>query len=161
MQSGSFDPEDGETTTPAVSILQSIERVAYVIANMLLKSRPSFTISRPNIGMAMYAHEVNTTTIFPICCMQHCVTLMKCLCLACTHCLSITSTAISGQQFSVNSLRTGIEFPSANIVVTLASFRYHGRLPQVHFPQSFLLAARRIGDPIGNLSMDRFNGTYV
>ena len=68
MQSGSSDPEDGETTTPAVSILQSIERVANVIANTLLKSRPSFTISRPNIGMAMYAHEVNTTMIFHTVC---------------------------------------------------------------------------------------------
>ena len=60
MQSGSSDQEDGETATPAVSILQSTERVANVIANTLSKSRPSFTISRPNLGIAMYTHKWNS-----------------------------------------------------------------------------------------------------
>ena len=77
---------------------------------------------------------------------------MKCLCLVYICRLSITSTAINGQRFSVKNLPTGIVFPGADSAVTLASFRNRGRLPQVHFPQSFLLAARGIGNPIGKLS---------
>ena len=57
-QSSSSDPEDSETATPAVSILQSTEQVANVIATTLSKSKPSFTISRPNIGIYVCTYSI-------------------------------------------------------------------------------------------------------
>ena len=49
-QTDSTDPEHGKAA-PAVSILQSTERVANVIATTLSKTELSFTIARPNLGM--------------------------------------------------------------------------------------------------------------
>ena len=50
LQSAAAGPEDDKTATPAVSILQSIERVANVIATTLSKNKTSVTFSRPNLG---------------------------------------------------------------------------------------------------------------
>ena len=50
LQTDSTDPERGKAATPAVSILQSTERVANVIATTLSRTKPSFTIARPNLG---------------------------------------------------------------------------------------------------------------
>lgn len=50
QQSHSIDSEVGEAASPAVSILQSTERVAKVITGTLSEDEPSFAISRPNLG---------------------------------------------------------------------------------------------------------------
>ena len=50
QDTGTADAQDGETASPAASILQSTERVANVIVNTLSVKR-SITISRPNLGM--------------------------------------------------------------------------------------------------------------
>lgn len=59
LQTDSADPDRGETATPAVSILQNTERVANVITTTLPKTKPSFTIARPNLGIP--AHMYNTS----------------------------------------------------------------------------------------------------
>ena len=50
MQSPGTDPLVDEAPSPAVSILQSTERVATVFVNTLTQNRSSVTISRPNLG---------------------------------------------------------------------------------------------------------------
>ena len=50
MQSPGADPLVDEAPSPAVSILQSTERVATVFVNTLSQNRTSVTISRPNLG---------------------------------------------------------------------------------------------------------------
>ena len=50
LQTDSTDPERGKAAAPDVSILQSTERVANVIATTLSRTKPSFTIARPNLG---------------------------------------------------------------------------------------------------------------
>ena len=61
LQTDSTDPERGKATTPAVSILQSTERVANVIATTLSKTKPSFTIARPNLGMSAHMYKIIVT----------------------------------------------------------------------------------------------------
>ena len=58
LQTDSTDPERGKAATPAVSILQSTERVANVIANILSKTKPSFIIARPNLGMPAHLYKI-------------------------------------------------------------------------------------------------------
>ena len=62
IQTDSTDPEHGKATTPAVSILQSTERVANVIATTLSKTKPSFTIARPNLGMYAHMYKISHST---------------------------------------------------------------------------------------------------
>ena len=62
LQTDSADPERGKATTPAVSILQSTERVANVIATTLSKTKPSFTIARPNLGMYAHMYKISHST---------------------------------------------------------------------------------------------------
>ena len=64
-------------------------------------------------------------------------------------------SAINGQRFSYNNLRTGIVFPGSGIRDTLASFRNQGSLPQIHLPQAFLRAAKGIAASLGKLSLAR------
>ena len=58
LQTDSTDTECGKVTTPAVSILQSTERVANVIATTLSRTKPSFTIARPNLGMPAHMYKI-------------------------------------------------------------------------------------------------------
>ena len=62
-------------------------------------------------------------------------------------------SAINGQRFSFNNLRTGIVFPGAGIRDTLVSFRNLESLPQIHLPQSFLRAAKGKEASLGKLSL--------
>ena len=61
LQTYSTDPEHGKAATPAVSILHSTERVANVIATTLSKTKPSFTIARPNLGMPAHMYKIIVT----------------------------------------------------------------------------------------------------
>ena len=61
LQTDSTDPEQDKAETPAVSILQSTERVANVIATTLSQTKPSFTIARPNLGKPAHMYKIIVT----------------------------------------------------------------------------------------------------
>ena len=153
LQSAAAGPEDDKTATPAVSILQSIERVANVIATTLSKNKTSVTISRPNLGSSTCTCII--VNIYMILSMISETKLINCLHLAHIVCFSSLHSAINSQQFSLSNLHTDVVFPGAGI--TLDSFRYPEGLPQIHLPESFLLAARGIESPFGKLLIRRYN----
>ena len=113
-----------------------------MLARTLSKDKDTFTISRPNIGTCgpdgiedivhckfkpaeLNNHYFNGTFYF----------------------LPIYSV-MNGQLFSINNVQT-VVFPGPGI--TLPSFRKPDSLPLIQVPRAFLLAARRIEMPSGQL----------
>ena len=144
QRNSSGDPEANRTAL-ATSILRSSERVASAIANTI--DNNAITVSRPNFGSCMLytcnthlqqTHAVSYKDIYTVYTIGH-------------------SAAMVVQRFSKNSLiRSGNDFnwKHSNPFVPLTLLNKTESLPVIHFPPSFLFAARGIKVPSGKICME-------